>query len=90
MAKNPVAKALRSPHLRKRIVKARKGPGAYSRKGAKVPTGERRARGVNLNADRDSVKVNARPARPHRASLQRPRPAPRVNTYKQNRRLIRR
>lgn len=32
MAKNPVARSLRSPHLRKRVVRLRKGKGSYSRK----------------------------------------------------------
>lgn len=30
---NPIAKALRSPHLGKRVVRPKKGPGSYSRKG---------------------------------------------------------
>lgn len=30
--RNPVAKALRSPALRPRVVKARKGKGSYKRK----------------------------------------------------------
>jgi len=32
MSKNPYAKALANPLFRKRIVRARKGKGAYSRK----------------------------------------------------------
>jgi stalled ribosome alternative rescue factor ArfA len=32
---NPIARALRSPHLKQRVVKARKGRGSYSRKGIK-------------------------------------------------------
>lgn len=31
--RNPVAKALASPHLRKRVVRPKKGKGSYSRKG---------------------------------------------------------
>lgn len=32
---NPVAKSLRSPHLRQKKIKPRKGRGAYTRKGNK-------------------------------------------------------
>jgi len=31
--RNPIAKALRSPHLRPKAVRPRKGKGSYSRKG---------------------------------------------------------
>lgn len=34
--RNPIAKALRSPHLKPRVVRPRKGKGAYSRKGRKA------------------------------------------------------
>lgn len=30
--RNPIAKALRSAHLARRVIKARKGKGSYSRK----------------------------------------------------------
>lgn len=32
MKKNPIAKALRSPNLRARVVRPKKGRGAYTRK----------------------------------------------------------
>lgn len=32
MTRNPIAKALRSPHLRARVVKPKKGKGSYRRK----------------------------------------------------------
>jgi len=31
--RNPIAKALRSPHLAKRVIRPKKGAGSYSRKG---------------------------------------------------------
>jgi stalled ribosome alternative rescue factor ArfA len=31
MAHNPIARSLRSPHLRPRVVRARKGRGSYKR-----------------------------------------------------------
>ena len=31
--RNPIAKALKSPHLRPKAVRPRKGKGSYSRKG---------------------------------------------------------
>lgn len=34
--RNPIAKALRSPHLKPRTVRPKKGKGAYSRKGRKA------------------------------------------------------
>lgn len=34
--RNPVAKALRSPHLRKQVIRPKKGKGSYSRKGCKT------------------------------------------------------
>jgi stalled ribosome alternative rescue factor ArfA len=36
MKRNPIAKALRSPHLRTRTVRPKKGRGAYTRKGRKA------------------------------------------------------
>lgn len=30
---NPVARALRSPHLRPKVIRPRKGKGSYNRKG---------------------------------------------------------
>lgn len=37
MKRNPIAKALRSPALRVRIVKPRKGRGSYTRKPRRTP-----------------------------------------------------
>lgn len=34
--RNPIAKALRSPHLRVKVVRPKKGAGSYSRKGRKA------------------------------------------------------
>lgn len=31
--RNPLAKSLRSPHLRPRVIRPRKGAGSYTRKG---------------------------------------------------------
>jgi len=35
-SRNPIAKALRSPHLHPRIVAPKKGRGSYTRKGRKA------------------------------------------------------
>lgn len=37
MKRNPIAKSLRSPHLRRRVVRARKGKGSYDRKRQERP-----------------------------------------------------
>jgi len=34
--RNPIAKSLRSAHLRQRVVRPKKGKGSYSRKGRKA------------------------------------------------------
>jgi stalled ribosome alternative rescue factor ArfA len=33
--RNPIARALRSPHLRKQVIKPKKGPGSYDRRNKK-------------------------------------------------------